>query len=73
MKFGLLIEYKMRSIFLERSYTKCRADLLRDPFLKKSKSSISLDFKPFIFIICLSQGLTKYIKPKALTTRLYLI
>ena len=28
MKFGQLIEYKMRNIFVEKSFTKCAADHL---------------------------------------------
>ena len=38
MKFGHLIEDNMRSIFLEKSYTKCKnvvEKLFPDPFLKK--------------------------------------
>ena len=48
MKFGELIEYKMRNIFLGnillgKSYTKCCAEASLRPYHKKSKLSISLD------------------------------
>ena len=42
MKFGQLIEYNMRNIFLEKSYTKCGGETSPKPFSKKSKLSISL-------------------------------
>ena len=41
MKFGQLIEYNMRNIFVEKSYTNCAEETI--PSLKKSKLSISLD------------------------------
>ena len=34
MKFGQLIEYNMRNIFLEKSYTNVTEKLPPDPFLK---------------------------------------
>ena len=43
MKFDQLIEYKMRNIFLEKSYTKCGGEISLRPFSDKSKLSISLD------------------------------
>ena len=43
IKFGQLIEYKMRNIFLETSYTKCDGETIPRPFSKKAKASISLD------------------------------
>ena len=43
MKFGQLIEYNMRNIFLEKSYTKCGGETSPRPFSEKSKLSISLD------------------------------
>ena len=42
MKFGQLIEYNMRNIFLEKSYTKCAGENIPRPFSKKSKLSKSL-------------------------------
>ena len=41
--FGLLIEYSMRNIFLEKSKTKLGGETSPRPFSKKSKLSISLD------------------------------
>ena len=43
MKYGQLLEYKMRNIFLKKSYTKCGGDTIPRPFPKKLKLSISLD------------------------------
>ena len=43
MKCGQLIEYNMRNIFLEKSYTKCGAETSPRPFSGKLKLSISLD------------------------------
>ena len=43
MKFGQLIEYNMRNIFLEKSYTKCGGEASPRSFYEKSKLSISLD------------------------------
>ena len=43
MKFGQLIEYNMRIIFLEKSFSKCGGETIPRPFSKKSKLNISLD------------------------------
>ena len=43
MKFAQTIEYNMRDIFLEKSYTKCGQETIPRPFTKNSKLSISLD------------------------------
>ena len=43
MKFGQLIEYNMRNIFVEKSYTKCVGETTPRPLSKKPKLSISLD------------------------------
>ena len=43
MKFGQLIEYNMRNIFLEKSYKKCDEETSARPFSEKLKLSISLD------------------------------
>ena len=43
MKVGQLIEYNMRNIFIEKSYTKCGRETIPRPFSKKSKLNISLD------------------------------
>ena len=51
MKFGHLVEYYMRNIFLEKPYVKCGGKTSPRPFSKKSKLSISLDFTQFVFIV----------------------
>ena len=43
MKFGQLIEYNLKNIFLEKLYTKCGGETIPRPFFKKSKWSLSLD------------------------------
>ena len=43
MKSGQLIEYNLRNIFVEKSYTKCAAETIPRPLSKISKLSISLD------------------------------
>ena len=43
MKFGQLIEYHLRNIFLEKSYTECGGETIPRPLFKKSKLSVSLD------------------------------
>ena len=43
MKFGQLIEYNMRNIFVEKSYAKCAGETIPRPLPKKSKLSIYLD------------------------------
>ena len=43
VKFGQLIEYNMRNIFLEKSYTKCGGETIPRSFSKNPKLSISLD------------------------------
>ena len=43
MKFGRIIEYNVRSIFLEKLCTECGGETIFRPFSKKSKLSVSLD------------------------------
>ena len=43
VKFGQLIDYDMRNIFLEKSYTKCGRETISKHVPQKSKLSISLD------------------------------
>ena len=43
MKFGQLMEYNMRNIFLEKSCEKCGGETISRFFSKKSKSGLSLD------------------------------
>ena len=77
MKFGQLIKYNMRGIFLEKSYTKCGEETSPRPIYKKSKLNISgsrvLNIIKFLFTVCPSRRLPKYIKTKMLTICFYLI
>ena len=59
MQFGQLIEYSMRNILLEKSYTKCGRETIPRHFSKKSKLSISLDqySKVYTFYFNCSPGL----------------
>ena len=51
MKFGQLIEYNMRNIFVEKPYTKCAGKTSPRPLFKISKLSISLDQLPIVLNI----------------------
>ena len=37
MKLGQLIEYAMKNIFVEKSYTKCSGEIIPRPLSKKIK------------------------------------
>ena len=56
MKFGHLVEYYMRNIFLEKPYIKCGEKLVLDLFLKIEIEHISgstlWSFTQFVFIVC---------------------
>ena len=43
MKFGQLLEYNMKKIFIEKSYTKCRGETIPRLLSKKLKLSRPLD------------------------------
>ena len=43
MKFGQLIEYNVRNIFVQKLYTKYGGEAITRPLSKKSKLSISMD------------------------------
>ena len=43
MKFDQLIEYNIRNIFVEKSYTKSAGETIPRPLSEKSELSISLD------------------------------
>ena len=77
IKFGLLIEFNMRSIFLEKSYTKCGGETIPRPCSEKSKLSISLDQYLKSYIVCFycipSWELSEYIETKLEITCFYLI
>ena len=49
MKFDQLIDYNMRNIFLEKSYTKCDGETSPRPFSEKLKLSLTLDPQPKVF------------------------
>ena len=40
MKLGQLIQYNMKNIFVEKSYTKCAGETIPKPSSNKSKLSI---------------------------------
>ena len=46
MKFGQLVEYNMRNVFLEKSYTKYGEETSPRPFSGRLKLSIALDQQP---------------------------
>ena len=63
IKFSQLREYNMKSIFLEKPYTKCGGETSPRPFSEKLKLSISLDQQSeFLFssFYCISK-LTTYL------------
>ena len=62
IKFGQLIEYNMRNIFLEKSYTKCGRKTISRPFSKKSKLSFILKFYIFVSIVCQVEDYRKCLK-----------
>ena len=54
MKFGQFVEYNLKSIFLEKSYTKCVGEAIPRPFSEKSKLSISLNqYSKVLYILLL--------------------
>ena len=64
MEFGQLIEYNVRNIFPEKSYTKYGGEALPRPFFKKSKIEhiSSLKFIEFVFIVSPSKGYRNILK-----------
>ena len=78
MKFGQLIEYNMRNIFLEKSYAKYGGEASLRSFYKKSNLNISLDQQSehlsnfLLFYVQVEDyqvGLPKYVECKVVTTR----
>ena len=64
----------MRNIFLEKSYAKCVGEARQDPFIKNQNwayGSTVWSVIKFVFIVCPSRGLPKYIKSKLLSTYFY--
>ena len=79
MKFGQLIEYNMRNIFLEKSYTKWGGKTILGRFSRISKVSIYLwinSLKFYTAAVCFyymaSWGLSKHIKTKLRITCFYI-
>ena len=68
MKFGQLVEYNIRNIFLEQSYTKCGEKTIRRPFLKNQNWEYlwnnSLKFYTICFCRVASSWLSEYIEVK---------
>ena len=69
-KFDQLIEYKMRNIFLEKSYTKCGGGT--NAKLDHISGSIAPSFMQFVFIVCQVDGYQNILRlsyrPLALTS-----
>ena len=65
MKLGQLKEYNMSNIFIEKSYSKY------DGVTKKTNKIEHIS--EFVFIVCPSRGLSKYIETKVLTICFYLV
>ena len=66
IKFGQLIEYNTRYIFLKKSYVKYGSETIPSVFFKKPKLSISLDqwlnFIQSVFIVCKVEGYWNILK-----------
>ena len=75
VKFGQLINYNMRNIFLEKLYTKCGRETIPKPISRNLKLNISLDW--YISAVCFycmpKWGLSNYVETKLLTTCFYLV
>ena len=69
IKFGQLIEYNMRNIFLEKLYLKCAVDTILRPFSKKSKLSIGSLVKCFIQFVLIVYQVEDYRNILKLTCR----
>ena len=77
MKFGQLIEYNMKNIFIEKSYTRCGWETSPQTLFWKIEIEHlwinSLKFYTDYFYRILGWGLLKYIETKLQTTCFYLI
>ena len=66
MKFGQLIAYNLRNIFLEKSYTKCGGETISRPFFKNQNWAYLwiniLEFYMFCFYCLQIGGLSKEIE-----------
>ena len=75
-KFGHLVEYNMKNIFLKRSYPESGGEASPRPFSKKIKikhifESTVWKFIVIFFNVCPSCGLPKYVETKVLIIRFY--
>ena len=77
MKYGQLIEFNMRNIFLENHTQNMVEKLFPDPFVKNQNRGYlwinSLKFNTVCFQCMPSSGLPKYFQAKLQTTCFYLI
>ena len=76
LKFGQLIEYNMRNIFLKCHARNVVEKVIPDSFLKNQNWAYylwinSLNSMPFVFIVWQSRGLPKHVETKVLTTCFY--
>ena len=67
MKFGQLIEYNLRDIFLEKSHTKYGGETIPRLFWKKIKiehisGSVFYSFTYFVFIVCQVKDYPNWLK-----------
>ena len=77
MKFGQLLEYNIRNIFLEIPCSKCVGKTCPRAIFKKIKIEHICEltvssFIDFVFFVCPSRRPPKHIETKFLTTCLYL-
>ena len=78
LKFGQLIEYNMRNIFVQKSYTKCGGETIPRSFSKNIEieyisGSITLNFNTVCFFFMLIKGISKYTENNLKTICFYLI
>ena len=54
MKFGQLVKYNMKNIFLEKLFTKCGGETITRPFSKieNISESIAKSYMQFVYIVC---------------------
>ena len=78
MNTGQLLEYNLRNIFLEKSYTKCGGETIPRSFYKKSKLTISLDqYSKVLYVLFLllfvKLRTIEIVETKLQTTCFYLV
>ena len=56
MTFGQLLDYNKKTIFLEKSYTKCGAKTSPRPFYKKSIISLWINILKYYRVLCMSKS-----------------